>query len=89
MTDRPVPPPPPVAFDGETYEAPIDFQRMDTQFVKVWEYMKDSRWHYPAEMEDALHEAWASISARVRDPRKEKWAKPAYESWSNSSSPMR
>lgn len=72
---RPAAPPPPIAFDGETYDYPIDFRRMDTLSIRVWAFMVDNRWHYPAEMEDHFDNkhTWASISARARDFRKEKW----------------
>jgi hypothetical protein len=71
---KPPTPPPPIAFDGETYKYLIDFERMDTLFRQVWDIMEDNRWHYPAELEDALRpHLWASLSARVRDPRKLKW----------------
>jgi hypothetical protein len=71
---RPKSPPPPIAFGGETYKYLIDFERMDTLFRQVWDIMDDNRWHYPAELEDAFPpHLWASLSARVRDPRKLVW----------------
>ena len=66
-------PSPSKAFDGETYRPDFDYSRLGRQLSLVWDYMEDSRWHYPEELEDALDERWASISARVRDFRKQKW----------------
>ena len=57
-------------FSGVTYDPELDQYRLGTQLNDVWQHIRDGRWHYPEEMEDALGYRWASISARLRDFRK-------------------
>jgi hypothetical protein len=59
-------------FDGETYEPEQDRERLAGQLERVRELMLDGEWRTPAEMSAKLGAEWASISARLRDLRKER-----------------
>lgn len=59
-------------FDGPCLE-PEDHQRLATQLTAVRELLMDGRWRTPEEMESATGYRWASISARLRDLRKERF----------------
>lgn len=59
--------------DGETFEPARDRVRLDGQALDVWQFMADQKWHTPAEIEAGTGHNWASISARLRDYRKERW----------------
>lgn len=72
-------------FGGNTYDPELDQFRLGTQLNNVWQYFKDGEWHTPEDLEKnvstgrfdkkgrELHYRWASISARLRDFRKD-WA---------------
>lgn len=60
-------------FDGTTYEPERDCARLTKQFTRVWDVMKDGRWRTLAELHAATKDPEASISARMRDFRKEKF----------------
>lgn len=57
-------------FDGPTYEPALDRDRLGRQLKKVLYLMADQKWRTLAEIEAALWEPQASISARLRDLRK-------------------
>ena len=59
-------------FDGSTYEAQHDEKRLTSQLEAVRRLMSDGVARTPGEMEKALGVSWASISARLRDLRKER-----------------
>jgi hypothetical protein len=63
----------PLEFDGETYEPKRDHQRLASQYDRVFKAMRDGRWRTPQEIERLTDCSWASISARLRDMRKEKF----------------
>lgn len=73
MTEGPLQPDPEDAFDGETYEAGRDYPRLNKQQKRVWDAMIDGRWHTPEALEQATGDRWSSISARLRDFRKDKY----------------
>ena len=60
-------------FSGSTYDEKLDQYRLGSQLNDVWQYIKDGEWHYPEEMEEALDHRWASMSARLRDFRKDRF----------------
>jgi hypothetical protein len=60
-------------FDGETYEDERDRARLSSQLNRVWQVTQDRRWHTLAELSAALGEPEASISARLRDLRKDRF----------------
>lgn len=65
-------------FDGRTYKAERDGQRLNTQLEAVRRVLSDGRWRTIAEIRRELS-GWgidaseASISARIRDLRKAKF----------------
>jgi hypothetical protein len=73
MTRSPSPPSPDVAFDGYTYVPPRDFERLNLQVSKVFNLMADGKWRTLAGIAETLNAPPASVSARLRDLRKEKW----------------
>ena len=61
-------------FDGETFDFERDFNRLDSQLNRVFALMKDGKWRTLREIADACAPATeTSISARIRDLRKEKF----------------
>ena len=57
-------------FGGETYAESHDVERLGKQLDEVLGLMIDGNWRTPSEMESKLGFNWASISARLRDLRK-------------------
>jgi len=60
-------------FDGQTYERELDQVRLAGQMLDVFRLMKSGAWWTLRELEDASYAPQASISARLRDLRKEKF----------------
>ena len=61
-------------FDGETYEPSHDRQRLTGQIAAVWQAMMDGRWHTLDELcRTTGYSSQASISARLRDLRKDRF----------------
>ena len=59
--------------DGATYQREFDLTRLNRQAREVWRVMSDSKWHTLYEISEECEEPEASISARLRDFRKEKF----------------
>lgn len=55
---------------GETYSPAFDYERLNRQQKLVWFLMCDEVWRTLAEIEHAIKQPQASISARLRDFRK-------------------
>lgn len=67
---------PPVGrFDGETYNHAQDGERLNAQLQRVRDLMKDGRWRTLSEIAAATHDPESSVSARLRDLRKERFGK--------------
>jgi hypothetical protein len=66
-------PPKQTAFGGETYEPEKDHARLNQQLKDVYELMKDGRWRTINEICNELCHPQPSVSARLRDLRKEKF----------------
>lgn len=60
-------------FDGATYEPEHDSVRLTGQMLRVFEVMKDGRWHSLAELADRAAGSEAGVSARIRDLRKKRF----------------
>ncbi len=60
-------------FDGETYVPPLDHERLTKQLARVKAVMLDGRWRTLRELADETGDPESSISARLRDLRKEKF----------------
>ncbi|QOR55390.1 MAG: hypothetical protein SHS37scaffold145_41 [Phage 71_18] len=59
--------------DGATYRRHADYVRLGAQARRVWDAMSDGAWHTLAELATITGDPEASISARLRDFRKESW----------------
>ena len=66
-------------FDGSTYVAPLDQSRLNAQLRRVIEAMQDRRWRTLAEIERITGDVQASVSARLRDLRKERFGASTVE----------
>jgi hypothetical protein len=66
-------PAPEAAFDGKTYDAARDFERLDCQLGRVWRLMKDGQWRTLEHIRFVVGGSDASVSARLRDLRKPKY----------------
>jgi hypothetical protein len=60
-------------FGGETFDPKRDTSRLFRQLQLVRAQMADGLWHTLGELEIATGYPQASISARIRDLRKERW----------------
>ena len=60
-------------FDGETYERDKDQVRLSRQGQVVYNVMRDGKWRTLSYLNRLTGEPEASISARLRDLRKEKF----------------
>ena len=61
------------SFDGVTYEAGRDGNRLYAQLARVWLCLRDYQWHTLPELARVTGDPEASISARLRDLRKRKF----------------
>lgn len=62
-------------FDGETYESDLDHGRLATQLAAVRLLMSDGEWRTLDDISLIVSGTIQSISARLRDLRKEKFGK--------------
>ena len=60
-------------FDGETYQHNFDFVRLKGQMLRVYSVVKDGRWRTLREISDECGDPEASVSARLRDLRKDRF----------------
>jgi len=60
-------------FDGATYCAELDHARLTGQARRVWDAISDGHWLTLRELADATGDPEASVSARLRDFRKDRW----------------
>lgn len=60
-------------FDGDTYDHKRDGSRLSGQYERVFDAMKDGRWRTLDDIWLATNCPQASISARLRDMRKERF----------------
>lgn len=66
-------PQPVVHFDGATFEPSRDARRLAGQHSRVMALMRDGRWRTLKAIAAATHDPEASISARLRDLRKDRF----------------
>jgi len=60
-------------FDGADYNPERDGARLSKQLQKIYDLMKEGRWWTLRELEDATNYPQASISASIRNFRKDKF----------------
>ena len=62
-----------VDFDGDTYEREFDHDRLSSQLTAIKKLMSDGEWRTLDDIAFTIPGSVASISARLRDLRKEKF----------------
>lgn len=62
-----------MSFGGDTYDRERDGARLFVQLAKVRALMLDGQWRTLAQISSAVSAPQASVSARLRDLRKEKF----------------
>lgn len=62
-----------VDFDGATYNPDRDSDRLAAQMLRVFEVMRDHRWHTLPDISARTADPEASVSARLRDLRKDRF----------------
>ena len=60
-------------FDGSNYDPALDQKRLATQLNRVYFCMIDGQWRTLAEIESRTKDPQASISAQLRNLRKERF----------------
>lgn len=60
-------------FDGRTYNREFDLERLNAQMKRVYHCMVDGNWRTLEEISVVTGDREASISARLRDLRKDKF----------------
>ena len=60
-------------FDGSTYNPSLDHVRLTGLLQKVFRAMSDGNWHRLSELAYKCQGSEASVSARIRDLRKDKF----------------
>lgn len=68
-----------IDFDGHTFDAGYDLDRLTTQLGKVYRAMRAGDWMTLRELQDRVGGSEAGISARLRDLRKSKWGSHTVE----------
>jgi hypothetical protein len=66
-------------FDGETYVRERDHDRLNAQLARVLAVMRDHQWHTLDGVATITGDPPASVSARLRDLRKDKFGGLAIE----------
>jgi hypothetical protein len=64
-------------FDGQTYQHGFDFVRLKGQMLRVYSIVKDGKWRTLRQISEECGDPEASVSARLRDLRKDRFG--AYE----------
>lgn len=59
-------------FEGVEYDSKYDHSRLTGQIQRVYALMSDGRWRTLQEIADTTHDPHASISAQLRNLRKQK-----------------
>lgn len=68
-------------FDGVTFDRERDGKRLSAQFNAVFELMKDGRFRTLTAIAMAVHAPEQSVSARLRDFKKEKFGSHKVEKY--------
>ena len=72
-------PPKRTAFDGKTYDAQRDYERLKGQLGKVHDLMADGQWRSLKRIALSVGGSEASVSSRLRDLRKPKYGSRVIE----------
>lgn len=71
--------PPAKRFDGSTYSPADDCSRLTGQLLAVYQATADGRWHTLSHLARVADASEASVSARLRDLRKERFGQHKVE----------
>ena len=66
-------------FDGDTYEAEFDYERLTGQNRRVYDVVAGGDWLTLDEISQITGDPQASVSARLRDLRKDKFGAATIE----------
>lgn len=69
----------PKRFSGATFDAERDAVRLTGQYLEVFDLMRDGQWRTLQQISQATGHPEASISARLRDFRKERFGRHEVE----------
>jgi hypothetical protein len=58
-------------YGGRTFDPVLDEERLNDQTIRIYRLMNDSKWRSLAEISDETGDPEASVSARLRDLRKD------------------
>ncbi len=61
------------SFDGVTYNPALDYRRLRSQLLRVAGCMSDGEWRSLRQISELTGDPEASVSARLRDLRKDKF----------------
>jgi hypothetical protein len=61
------------AFDGRTYSPERDYDRLNGQLKRVFDFMRSGEWHTIPQIAEAAGGSPQAVSARLRDLRKAKY----------------
>jgi len=62
----------PPLIHGSDYDPELDGPRLSGQMLRVFEYMRNGKWRALFEIADAINEPEASVSAQLRNLRKDR-----------------
>lgn len=65
--------------DGATFDSIVDMDRLNGQAKRVWDALRDGRWHTLADLAAKSQSPEASVSARMRDFRKPEYGNQPLE----------
>jgi hypothetical protein len=68
-----------LAFDGRTYSPERDYDRLNGQLKRVFDFMRDRAWHTIPQIAEAAGGSPQAVSARLRDLRKAKYGNHTVE----------
>jgi len=60
-------------FDGDDYKPKRDLARLTGQIERVWKFMSDGKWHTLDAIAEGTGDPHASVSAQLRNLRKERF----------------
>ena len=60
-------------FDGETFDPALDHDRLTKQIGRVYDLMIDGKWRTLHQISEATGDPESSVSARLRDLRKDRF----------------
>ena len=69
----------PHLFHGSDYDPKLDGKRLSGQMLRVFEYMRNGKWYTLHEISSSINEPESSVSAQMRNLRKDRNGKHTIE----------